>query len=63
MGAELAASTNHMERHYIERFQIAIFGGLLEFAWWCRKASTNFERRLLRAGVWLMDSQKPRHRR
>jgi hypothetical protein len=51
-----------MEGRYIERFQIALFGSLLHFTWWCRRASTNLERRLLRAGVWLTDSQKPRSR-
>jgi hypothetical protein len=51
-----------MDRRYIDRCQIAIFGSLLEFTWWCRRASMNFERRLLRAGVWLTDAQKPRSR-
>ena len=51
-----------MDRRYIDRFQIALFGGLLGFTWWCRRASMNFERRLLRAGIWLMDGQKPRSR-
>lgn len=51
-----------MEGRYIERFQIALFGSLLHFTWWCRRAATNLERRLLRAGVWLTDSQKPRSR-
>ena len=51
-----------MDRRYIDRWQIAIFGGLLGFTWWCRQASMNFERRLLRAGIWLMDTQKPRSR-
>ena len=47
---------------YIERWQIALFEGLLGLAWWCRQASLNFERRLLRAGVWLTDSQRSRNR-
>ena len=51
-----------MDRRYIDRWQIALFGGLLGFTWWCRQASMNFERRLLRAGIWLMDAQKPRSR-
>jgi hypothetical protein len=51
-----------MDRRYIERWQIALFGSLLEFTWWCRRASMNLERRLLRAGVWLTDAQKPRNR-
>jgi hypothetical protein len=51
-----------MDRRYIDRWQIALFGGLLGFTWWCRRASMNFERRLLRAGIWLTDAQKPRSR-
>ncbi|MGH9256601.1 MAG: hypothetical protein ACRD3C_18730 [Vicinamibacterales bacterium] len=50
------------DRRYIERWQIGLLSSLLELTWWFRRASLNLERRLLRAGVWLMDAQKPRSR-
>jgi hypothetical protein len=45
-----------------DRLQIAVFGVLLQLAWWCRQAALNVERRLLRAGVSMVDAQKPKRR-
>ncbi len=60
--AEGAEGEMGADRRYIERWQIGLLSSLLELTWWFRRASLNLERRLLRAGVWLMDAQKPRSR-
>src|SRR5688500_10930904 len=36
-----------MNGRLLERWQIALFGGLLQLTWWIRKASLAVERRLL----------------
>jgi hypothetical protein len=45
-----------------DRLQISLFGILLQLSWWCRQASLTVERRLLRAGVSMVDAQKPKRR-
>jgi hypothetical protein len=50
-----------MSGRLFERWQIALFGQLLQLMWRIRKGSLAVERRLLRAGVWLTDPHRSKH--